>query len=415
MEGLIMSKKYQEEYEVGFTPRLVMEEASRCLLCLDAPCSTSCPAGTDPAKFIRSLRFKNVKGAAETVRINNVLGAICARVCPTERYCQEGCSRSGIDKPIDIGRIQRYITDFEDATKMEILEVKEPNGKKVAVIGSGPSGLTAAAELAKEGFKVTIYEKEAKAGGYLRYGIPEYRLPNEIVDKEIKRIVELGVDIVLNTKVGEDVKIEELRKENDAVVLAVGASEGKMLPMFENNRKVIKAVDWLKKTKARKGNVKVPNNVLVIGGGDVAMDVVTSLKLLGCPHVTDVVYEQFSEFRASKKELTGAQAEGVTIIDGYVPTAVARGGIVKFKHRVIPAELKIKADLIILAVGQVSNVNGLGVTLEKGEVNQKGCRVEGTNVFFAGDIGHGEKTVVYGVRSGKEVAFEVKRFLGGKK
>lgn len=410
-----MSKKYQKEYEVGFTPRLVMEEASRCLLCLDAPCSTSCPAGTDPAKFIRSLRFKNVKGAAETVRINNVLGAICARVCPTERYCQEGCSRSGIDKPIDIGRIQRYITDFEDATKMEILEVKEPNGKKVAVIGSGPSGLTVAAELAKEGFKVTIYEKEAKAGGYLRYGIPEYRLPNEIVDKEIKRIVELGVDIVLNTKVGEDVKIEELRKENDAVVLAVGASEGKMLPMFENNRKVIKAVDWLKKTKARKGNVKVPENVLVIGGGDVAMDVVTSLKLLGCPHVTDVVYEQFSEFRASKKELTGAQAEGVTIIDGYVPTAVARGGIVKFKHRVIPAELKIKADLIILAVGQVSNVNGLGVTLEKGEVNQKGCRVEGTNVFFAGDIGHGEKTVVYGVRSGKEVAFEVKRFLGGKK
>lgn len=415
MEGLIMSKKYQEEYEVGFTPRLVMEETSRCLLCLDAPCSTSCPAGTDPAKFIRSLRFKNVKGAAETVRINNVLGAICARVCPTERYCQEGCSRSGIDKPIDIGRIQRYITDFEDATKMNILEVKEPNGKKVAVIGSGPSGLTVAAELAKEGFKVTIYEKEAKAGGYLRYGIPEYRLPNEIVDKEIKRIVELGVDIVLNTKVGEDVKIEELRKENDAVVLAVGASEGKMLPMFENNRKVIKAVDWLKKTKTRKGNVKVPENVLVIGGGDVAMDVVTSLKLLECPHVTDVVYEQFSEFRASKKELTGAQAEGVTIIDGYVPTAVARGGIVKFKHRVIPAELKIKADLIILAVGQVSNVNGLGVTLEKGEVNQKGCRVEGTNVFFAGDIGHGEKTVVYGVRSGKEVAFEVKRFLGGKK
>ena len=410
-----MSNKYQEEYEVGYTPRLVMEEASRCLLCLDAPCSASCPAGTDPAKFIRSLRFKNVKGAAETVRINNILGAICARVCPTERYCQAGCSRSGIDKPIDIGRIQRYITDFEDALEMQVLEEKELNGKKVAVVGSGPAGLTVAAELAKQGHKVTIYEQDSKAGGYLRNGIPEYRLPNAVVDKEIDRIVKLGVDIVLNTKVGQDVKFEDLRKENDAVVLAVGYSEGKMLPMFENNRKVIKAVDWLKKVKAKKGNVRVPENVLVVGGGDVAMDVVTSLKLLGCPHVTDVVYEQFSEFRASKKELTGAQAEGVTIIDGYVPTAVARGGIVKFKHRVIPAELKIKADLIILAVGQVSNVNGLGVTLEKGEVNQKGCRVEGTNVFFAGDIGHGEKTVVYGVRSGKEVAFEVKRFLGGKK
>jgi dihydropyrimidine dehydrogenase (NAD+) subunit PreT len=409
-----MSQKYQEEYEVAFTPRLVMEEASRCLLCLDAPCSVSCPAGTDPAKFIRSLRFKNVKGAAETVRINNILGAICARVCPTERYCQQGCSRSGIDKPIDIGRIQRYITDFEEALDMEILEVKEPNGKNVAVIGSGPGGLTAAAELAKEGFKVTIYEKEAKAGGYLRYGIPEYRLPNRVVDKEIDRIVSLGVDIVLNTKVGEDISLEQLRKENDAVVLAVGSSEGKMLPMFENNRKVIKAVDWLKKTKSRKGNVKVPENVLVIGGGDVAMDVVTSLKLLGCPHVTDVVYEQFSEFRASRKELMGAQEQGVTIIDGYVPVGTGRGGIVKFKHRIIPAELKVKADLIILAVGQVANVDGLEVTLEKGEVNAKGCRVPNTNLFFAGDIGHGEKTVVWGVRSGKEVAFEVKRFLGGK-
>ena len=409
-----MSQKYQEEYEVGFSPRLVMEEASRCLLCLDAPCSLSCPAGTDPAKFIRSVRFKNFKGAAETVRINNILGAICARVCPTERYCQQGCSRSGIDKPIDIGRIQRYITDFEDCLNMEILETKEPNGKNIAVVGSGPAGLTVAAELAKEGYHVSIYEKEAKAGGYLRYGIPEYRLPNEIVDKEIDRIVKLGVDIVLNTKVGEDVKIEQLKKDNDAVVIAVGSSEGKMLPMFEGNRKVIKAVDWLKKTKSRKGNVKVPENVLIIGGGDVAMDVVTSLKLLGCPHVTDVVYEQFSEFRASKKELMNAQEQGVTIIDGYVPTAVARGGIVKFKHRIIPGELKIKADLIILAVGQVANVEGLGVELDKGEVNAKGCRVPNTNVFFAGDIGHGEKTVVWGVRLGKEVAFEIKRFLGGK-
>ena len=406
-----MSKKYQEEYEVGFSPRLVMEEASRCLLCLDAPCSQSCPAGTDPAKFIRSLRFKNVKGAAETVRVNNVLGAICARVCPTERYCQAGCSRTGIDKPIDIGRIQRYITDFEDAVKMDILEVKPENGKKVAVVGSGPSGLTAAAELAKLGFKVTVYEESSKAGGYLRYGIPEYRLPNKVVDKEIDRIVKLGVDIVLNTRVGEDVKLEQLKKENGAVILATGMNRGKMLPMFENNRKVVLAVDWLKKAKDRKGNVKVPNNVLVIGGGDVAMDVVTSLKLLGCPHVTDVVYEQFSEFRASKKELQGAQAEGVTIIDGYVPTAVARGGIVKFKHREIPSELKIKADLIILAVGQVSDISGLDVKLVRGEVDADGCQVKGTNVFFAGDIAHGEKTVVWGVRTGKDVAEAVAKFL----
>lgn len=409
-----MSKKYQEEYEAGFSPRLVMEEASRCLLCLDAPCSQHCPAGTDPAKFIRSVRFKNVKGAAETVRINNALGAICARVCPTERYCQDGCSRSGIDKPIDIGRIQRYITDFEAATKMEIWEPKPLNGKKVAVVGSGPGGLTAAAELALEGFKVTIYEKDAQAGGYLRYGIPEYRLSNSVVDREINRIVRLGVDIALNTRIGVDISLEDLEKQNDAVVVAIGASKGKALPMFENNRKVKLAVDWLKQVKSRKGKVKIPENVLVIGGGDVAMDTVTTLKILGCPHVTDVVYEQFSEFRASEKELKSAQEQGVTIIDGYVPVGTARGGIVKFKHRIIPSELKIKADLIILAVGQCVDPAGLGLDINRGEVTFEGNHLKNSKIFIAGDIAHGEKTVVWGVRTGKEVAYAVKQFVRGK-
>lgn len=409
-----MSKKYQEEYEAGYSPRLVMEEASRCLLCLDAPCSQHCPAGTDPAKFIRSVRFKNVKGAAETVRINNALGAICARVCPTEKYCQDGCSRSGIDKPIDIGRIQRYITDFEAATKMEIWEPKPLNGKKVAVIGSGPGGLTAAAELALEGFKVTIYEKDAQAGGYLRYGIPEYRLSNSVVDREINRIVRLGVDIALNTRIGVDVSLEDLEKENDAVIIAIGASKGKVLPMFENNRKVKLAVDWLKQVKSHKGKVKIPENVLVIGGGDVAMDTVTTLKLLGCPHVTDVVYEQFSEFRASEKELKSAQEQGVTIIDGYIPVGTARGGIVKFKHRIIPSELKIKADLIILAVGQCVDPAGLGLEINRGEVTFEGNHLKNSKIFIAGDIAHGEKTVVWGVRTGKEVAYAVKQFVRGK-
>ena len=123
-----MSAKYLEEYEATYTPKLVMEEASRCLLCEDAPCSNSCPAGTDPAKFIRSVRFKNFKGAAETISENNILGGICARVCPTERYCEKACSRCGIDKPINIGGIQKFVTDFEEATKMDILEKKAPNG-----------------------------------------------------------------------------------------------------------------------------------------------------------------------------------------------------------------------------------------------------------------------------------------------
>ena len=405
-----MDSNYKKDLEPGFSPLTVCEEASRCLLCLDAPCSKACPAGTNPDKFIRSVRFRNFKGAAETIRENNALGAICARVCPTEKYCQKGCSRSGIDKPIDIGRIQRYVTDFEDATKMNILETKPLNGKSVAIVGSGPAGLSAAAYLAMDGFKVTIFEKEAKAGGYLRYGIPEYRLPTEVVDKEIKRIQKLGVEILCNQKI-ED--LEALKGQYDAVVLACGHNKGKMLPIFAGKRFVKIAVDFLKEVKRKKGNVKLPENVLVIGGGDVAMDTVTTLKLLGVPQVTDVVYETFAEFKASKKELLGAQQEGVTIIDGYVPYALS-GKTVKFKHRFIESELKIKADLVILAVGQYTEAGLFGLEVSKTqEVKEEENRIAG-NLFAAGDIAHGEKTVVYAVRSGKEVAYRVKQFLGVK-
>ena len=410
-----MDNKYIKEMEPGFSPLTVCEEASRCLLCLDAPCSKACPAGTSPDLFIRSVRFRNFKGAAETIRVNNVLGSICARVCPTEKYCQKGCSRSGIDRPIDIGRIQRYVTDLEESLGMEILEVKKDNGKSVALVGSGPAALQAAASLKMMGYKVDVYEKEKVLGGMLRL-IPEYRLPDRIVDKEIERIEKLGVKFHTGCFVGKDVSVEELKKDHDAVILAPGYSYGKMLPMFEGNKYTVSAVDFLREVKAKKGNVKVPNNVLVVGGGDVAMDVVSTLKLLGVENVTDVVYEQFKEFKASKKELEGAQKLGVTIVDGYVPAHV-EGNIVSFAHRVIKAEVKVEAEMIILAVGQYPDVTGLGIELVKGEVNTgKNYYTNDPKVFVCGDIAHSkfDKTVVGGVRTGKEVALYVNAALGGK-
>lgn len=409
-----MDSKYTKE-ECGFSSLTVTEEASRCLLCHDAPCSKACPAGTNPDKFIRSVRFRNFKGAAETIRLNNALGSICARVCPTEKYCQKGCSRSGIDRPIDIGRIQRYVTDFEEAAGMEIFEKAKANGKSVAVVGSGPSALQAAASLVLMGYEVEVYEKEKVLGGMLRY-IPEYRLPNHVVDTEIKRIEKLGVKFHTGVEVGKKVSIEELKEKHDAVILAPGYSYGKMLPMFEGNEKVVKAVDFLKEVKAKAGKVKVPANVLVVGGGDVAMDVVTTLKLLGVENVTDVVYEEFKEFKASKKELEGAQKLGVTIIDGYKPVKV-EGGEVLFEHRVIKGKVEVEADLIVLAVGQYPEVEGLGVELVKGEVNEgKPYVTKDPKVFVCGDIAHSkyDKTVVGGVRTGKEVAVYVDIALGGK-
>lgn len=410
-----MQEKYIKEFEPAFSPLTVCEEASRCLLCLDAPCSKACPAGTNPDKFIRSVRFRNFKGAAETVRENNALGAICARVCPTEKYCQKGCSRSGIDRPIDIGRIQRYVTDYEESLGMKILSAGKENGKSVALVGSGPASLQAAVSFRQLGYKADVYEKEKVLGGMLRL-IPEYRLPNHIVDKEIERIEKLGVKFITSCQVGKDVSMDELKSKYDAVVLAPGYSYGKMLPMFENNKYVVSAVDFLKEVKAKKGQVKVPDNVLVIGGGDVAMDVVTTLKLLDVKQVTDVVYEKFSEFKASKKELEGAQKMGVTIMDGYVPAHV-EGNIVNFAHREIKAEVKVEAELIILAVGQYPDVTGLGVELVKGEVNTgKNYFTNDPKVFVCGDLAHSkyDKTVVGGVRTGKEVALFVNATLGGK-
>ena len=403
-----MVEDYLKE-DKGYSPRDVMEEASRCLLCLDAPCSANCPAGTDPGKFIRSVRFKNVEGAAETVRENNILAGICARVCPTEKYCELACSRTGIDKPINISMIQRYITDFESCTHMQVLKPAKPNGKKVAVIGAGPAGLTAAGNLALRGFEVTVYEKESKAGGYLRYGIPEYRLPNKVVDEEVKRIEDLGVKFVFNTKVETSKLLDELKKSNDAVILALGFSKGKMLEMFEDNKKVKLAVDFLKQVKEKKGKVRVPESAVVVGGGDVAMDVSLTLKKLGCQNVTDCAYEQFCEFRASKKELEHTREAGVTILDGYIPEKVTKSGQVTFTHRVIKSKVVVKAPLIVLAVGQVSDFSNLGIKPE--DLNDPSYRIKNTNVFYAGDIAPGDKTVVYSVKTGKEVTKAVMSYL----
>lgn len=409
-------KSYHEEWEPAYSPDLVIEEASRCLLCLDAPCSSSCPAGTDPAKFIRSVRFRNFKGAAETIRINNVLGAVCARVCPTEKYCQLACSRTQIDRPIDIGRIQKYVTDFEDRVQMKVYHKEAPTGKKVAIIGAGPSGLQAAASLALKGHEVTIYESQEKAGGWLRYGIPEYRLPNEIVDKEIHRIEELGVKIVTNTNI-DDNQLAKLLKEYDAVLLSTGSPTGRILPIFEKAKNVETAVHFLARVKEEKGNVEVPNKVLIIGGGDVAMDAATTLKALGAEDVVAVARETVARFPASKEEYQTSHEARVSIIDGFTPVDV-KDNTVTFEHVSMQGKLEITADLILIACGQISSLESMkSIPQTRGEAETDGSLVKGFhNLFVAGDIVKGDKSVVYAVRTGKVVANDIDNYLkGGKK
>lgn len=410
-----MKKNYMDEFDPPYTPLLVIKEAARCLLCHDAPCSQACPAEADPAKFIRSVHFRNFKGAAETIRENNALGSLCARICPTENLCQEGCSRSGIDKPIEIGMIQRFVTDFEEAAQMQILKPGSKKLGKVAVIGSGPAGLQASVTLNDLGYEVNVYEKEKELGGWLRSGIPQFYLPNKLVDTEINRIKDLGIHFVNKTEVGKDISLDQLKQDHKAVLLAVGASYGSTLPMFENNEHVERAVDFLARAKANGGKIDIPASAIVIGGGDVAMDAATTLKMLGCASVTCVTRKELHEFRATQHKLHNAQEMNVSIFDGYAPTAV-QGNRVTFKHSKLGSEMTLVADKIIVAVGQFSKLEPFQtVSNEHGIVQTNTYQTSDPQVFAAGDIIKGDKTVVFGVKSGKEAARAIHQFLEGEK
>lgn len=402
------------EKEKKYTPLLVIEEASRCLLCYDAPCSKMCPAQTDPARFIRAVRFRNFKGAAEVVRENNALGGVCARICPTEKLCQSACSRCGIDKPIDIAMIQKYITDFESSSNMQVLKVLGDEKEKIAIVGSGPAGLQAAASLRVKGYYVDVYEAREHIGGWLRYGIPSERLSNAVLDKEISHIEALGVNFILKHKIDEK-EFRRLQNDYDAILLATGMPEGRSLELFENDSRVVKAVDFLALNKFN--DVKIDSNAvhLVIGGGDVAMDVITTLKNKGANNVICVARETASEFLASKKELSYARELNASILDGYTPIS-NENGLVRFKHSKLNSELSIKADYIYLAVGQKTSLDDFDVDKERGYIVANNYQTSIPKVFTAGDVTMSDKLAVYAVKQGKEAADAIDAYLkGGKK
>ena len=402
---------YLDELIPAFTPLMAIKEASRCLLCHDAPCSQSCPAETNPGKFIRSIYFRNFKGAAETIRENNALGAVCARVCPTEKLCQHGCSRSGIDTPIDIGRLQRFVTDFEQQTRMKIYQPGRKDKGKVAIVGAGPAGLQASVTLCNLGYDVTLFEKETQPGGWLRHGIPAFRLPLSVLSAEIARIVEMGVTIRCGHEVGKTLTLAQLKTEYRAILLTVGLSKGATLPLFNDAYPLEIAVDFLQRARASEGDISVPQSALIIGGGDVAMDVASTLKILGCESVTCVAREELTEFPASEKEFAAAQALGVSIIDGFTPIA-ATGNKVTFKHVRLPGELTLMTEQIILAVGQQAELEEFaGIQLQHNTVATRDYQTSDPSLFAAGDVIQGDKTVVYAVKTGKEAAQAIHHYL----
>lgn len=399
----VMKKEYLEEAVQGYNLRTAKEEAARCLLCHDAPCSEACPGNTDPAKFIRSLRFNNVKGAAETIRKNNPLGASCARVCPYDRLCQEACSRCGIDKPIEIGRIQSFLTEQEKIFHMRI--AKAPDQKKagkVACIGAGPASLTAAAVLAKDGYEVTVYDKEQKAGGMLTYGIIPSRLPKQVVDHDIQLIKELGVQLQLGQKVESPATL--LAEGYDAVFVGTGMWKSKLLDIPGKEAKgVYDALDYLKAARESDGKFDHGNKVVVLGGGDVAMDCAATAKLAGAGKVMIYYRRTIEEAPAEIAQVEYAQSMAVTITTEFAPEKIitkdGKVDFIQFIGRDGESTARVKADTVVLAIGQ---------TAEKIE------GVEADGVFAGGDAVNGGKTVIEAVAEGKEAAASMIEYLNQK-
>ena len=411
----VVKANYTAEAVAGFTHRTAMEEAARCLLCHDAPCSKGCPAGTDPAKFIRSIRFRNDRGAAETIRENNILGGTCARVCPYDRLCEEACSRCGIDKPIEIGKLQRYAIEQEEAYGMKTLSAPEKKVGNVACVGAGPASLAVAAELAKAGYNVTILEREAKAGGVLTYGIVPSRLPQAVVDHDIAQVEGLGVKFQFNT----EVKAADL-DAYDAVFVGAGlwADNLTKIDGIELDG-VYAAVDFLKEARTNAEGFNPVKKVLVVGGGDVAVDCAVSAKLLGAEDVKIVYRRTLEEAPGNMTEFHYALSLGIGMTTGMAPAAVKGNGkveAVEFKgFRDEAAELTLSADTIVFATGQkaedMAAVAGVKVT-DKGTIAADDAgATDVEKIFAAGDIVNGGKTVVEAVAAGKVAAASMIAYL----
>lgn len=416
----VIKKEYTDEAVQGYNLRTAREEARRCLLCHDAPCSKGCPAGTDPASFIQSLRLNNVKGAAETIRKNNPFGASCANVCPYDKLCQEACSRCGIDEPIQIGRIQRFIMEQEKAFDMKTIEVAEVKKEaKIACIGGGPASLTVASKLAEAGYEVTVFEAQEKAGGVLSYGIVPARLPQNVVDHDIKLIEDLGVKIVTGKKIES---VNELKSQGfDAIFVGVGLSDSKAVDIPGADLEgVWTASEYLKAARTSDGKFDHGNKVIIIGGGDVAMDCAATAKLAGAEKVMVYYRRTIEEAPAYIDEIKFVQSLGVTVTTEFAPKEILADGksvgFVVFEGRDKESEAKVKADTVVFAIGQQAESMKEMAEFkldEKGHIialNESGdTGVEG--VFAAGDVVNGGKTVVEAVEEGKNTAAAIINYL----
>jgi glutamate synthase (NADPH/NADH) small chain len=428
----------------GFDMGQAIAEADRCLLCHDAPCSRGCPAETDPAAFIRKLRFRNMTGAVRTIKTNNILGGACGVLCPTAQLCEKECSATGIGQPIAIGKIQRFLVEHAHETGFEVVEKKGRRSEKVAVVGSGPGGLSCAAELAKEGFPVTVFEARQEPGGVLRYGVVSYRFDLDFLAAEMADIRKLGVEFKCDTPIDGNNGVDSLLKNGyKAVFLAPGlwdAARLKEKADIEGLYSSVAFLEGLRDGQLDQLAAKVENKtVAVIGGGSVAMDCVGAAVRLGAKDVYLVYRRSYTQMPAEEDERIESLDAGVhfLLLNQPIDYVVANGGHIKGLKLVRTAlgdvdasgrrspvniegsEWTLPADMVIEAIGNKADESSptwypqvklndkklIQVDPETGLTSMEG-------VFAGGDIVRGPDLVVNAVQDGKVAARAIKEYLG---
>ena len=418
-------------------PQEALVEASRCLYCFDAPCIMACPTGIDIPAFIKKIAFGNPAGAAKTILTANILGASCARVCPTEVLCEGACVLDDRDEqPIQIGRLQRYATDYITERGLNVLPKppEKQSGKKIAVIGAGPAGLGCAAELARLGHSVTLFEKQKQAGGLNTYGIAYYKMKPQVSLAEVELVKSLGVELRTGVAVGKDITVAQLEKDFDAIFVGVGLGAATRLHIpGEDLPEVVDALDFISQIHTDPlHQVPIGTRVGVIGAGNTAIDAVTQSKRLGAARAFIVYRRAEGDMSAYDFEYELAKDDGAQFIFNAAPVEIvaadghviglklARTRLINGKAEVIPNSEWIEScDLVLKAVGQEKQaklLRGLFPTLAidaRGVIahNPLTGQTNVPHIFTGGDCGNGGREVVNAVGEGKKAAHGIHVFL----
>lgn len=437
--GRLSAEQYQENFadaHAPLTPHQALIESDRCYFCHDAPCVTACPTSIDIPSFIRKIATGNIKGSANDILSQNIMGAMCARVCPTEVLCEGACVRNTAEtKPVAIGALQRYATDWLFDHNVQLFKAAAASGKHVAVIGGGPAGLACAHALARLGHNVTVYEARDKLGGLNEYGVAAYKVAGKIAQREVAYLLEVGnIDVKLNYRLGRNFNLSQVRQMFDAVFIGVGLGAVNDLGLDTSSLNgVHDAVDYIATLRQAKDLASLPvgRRIVVIGGGMTAIDIATQSKRLGAEDVTIVYRRGPEQMSASAKEQAWAQTNGVKIKHFARPVKILGIGrmlaAVEFEYTRVDANGKLTgcgevfslpADMLFKAVGQI-----LEPSLTQGELHvletdagrivvDAERRTSVPGVWAGGDcvLGSEDLTVV-AVEDGKRAAASIHRAL----